>query len=255
MHGHFTWLPENERPCTHTAAPHAPHGPVLLPLFLCVTALHFLEIYPQSVLQKLVFLKKLSFKNVKHNEKWKSQKRRLFTATPLGFPHVSGSPRRLHALEITPTVHLAGNPRWQGRRDLQINKAGPSPWRQRGIRADICHPIHQSGPQRRSPFKVEDKEKSSFGKIVKKALYFYHVGGVVAEGHTRREFGWIWWRPPEGGRDWALRLWWTDDSFISSNQYRGEAQSLRRLKPEMSSRDYKIHRCLFKIGHLETRAK
>lgn len=41
----------------------------LLHLFSFVTILHFLEMYPQSVLLKLVFLKKLSFKNVKHNEK------------------------------------------------------------------------------------------------------------------------------------------------------------------------------------------
>lgn len=80
-------------------------------------------------------------------------------------------------------------------------QSGPFPWRQCGICSDICHPIHQSGPQRRSPFKVEDKEKSSFGKTVKKGPLFLSFRGRVDEGHTWREFGWIWWRPSEGGRD------------------------------------------------------
>lgn len=93
-HGRYVWLTRNTRCCMHSVA-QLKWAYFLLHLFSFVTILHFLEMYPQSVLLKLVFLKKLSFKNVKHNEKWKSQKRRLFTATPLGFPHVSGSPCRL----------------------------------------------------------------------------------------------------------------------------------------------------------------
>lgn len=54
--------------CVYTTS-HREQARFLLNLFSFVIALHFLEIYPQSVLLKPVFLKKLSFKNVKHNEK------------------------------------------------------------------------------------------------------------------------------------------------------------------------------------------
>lgn len=95
IHWHFIWLTEKIRHWIYAISHLKWACFFLLYLFSFVIALHFLEIYPQSILLKVVFLKKLSFKNVKHNEKWKSQKRKLFTATPLGFPHVSGSPCRL----------------------------------------------------------------------------------------------------------------------------------------------------------------
>lgn len=181
--------------CAHHGLPQM--GSFPLRLFPFVTALRFLEIYPQSVLLKPAFLKKLSFKNVKHTEKWKSQKTRLFTATPLGFPRVSGSPCRLDVLEVTSTIDLAGNPLWSGSEWSPHPQSRPFPRRQCSMCSRTLRTIRQSRSKRRSPFKEQEKERA-FGKFVKGTLFSSLRGGAEA-GREWRGFQWIWWRPSEGG--------------------------------------------------------
>lgn len=207
MHRPFIWLTENERPCVYTTA-YLKWTRFLLHLFPFVTVLHFLEIYPQSVLLKPAFLKKLSFKNVKHIEKWKSQKRRLFTATPLGFPHLSGSPCWLAVLEVSSTVDFAGNPLWSGSEWSPNQQSRPFPRRQCSMCWGALRTIRQSSSKRRSPFKVQEKERP-FGRITKGTLFSSFRGGVDV-GPELRGSRWIWRRPSEGGSQYAPRFWWTE---------------------------------------------
>ena len=153
MHGHFIWLTEDKRPCTYTIS-HLKQARFLLFLFCLVTVLHCLEIYLQSVFLKLVFLKKLSFKNVRHNEKWKSQKRWLFTAPPLGFPHVSGSPCWLSLGGNNIHGILSRNPLWSGSQWSPNKQSQSSPWRQWASVQKNSTPSTKAAPKRSSPFKA-----------------------------------------------------------------------------------------------------
>ena len=247
MHGHFIWLTEDKRPCTYTIS-HLKQARFLLFLFCLVTVLHCLEIYLQSVFLKLVFLKKLSFKNVRHNEKWKSQKRWLFTAPPLGFPHVSGSPCWLSLGGNNIHGILSRNPLWSGSQWSPNKQSQSSPEDNEHLFRKIPHHPPKQLQKEVLLSKHKGKKKAPLEKIIKEHFIFILWGlsrwraWKQRTANEGRGFGWIWWRPSEGGSEWALRFWWSEDQQAQINiEEKQMAQNLRRLKPEMTFKGDKIH--------------
>lgn len=110
-------------------------------------------------------------------------------------------------VEITSMVYLAGTPCDQGHSGLQINKANP-------LLEDNEHPFrnipHHPPKQLQKEVllsKHKGKKKAPLEKIIKGHFIFIMWGlsrwraWKQRTANEGRGFGWIWWRPSEGGSE------------------------------------------------------